>query len=152
MPTPQTLLTFALVSAGLMVIPGPSNLFLLAHGIGHGRRSAVAAMTGIETASAIRVLLAAAGLSAVLASSAVAFNFIRWAGVGYPTAQSRQAAVQTPLTAPVRLRARRAVVSVLAAGAPRGRVGAMCLAGLAGRWLGLGGGLPRRLPGVRLRR
>jgi threonine/homoserine/homoserine lactone efflux protein len=83
MPTQQTLLAFALVSAGIMVIPGPSNFFLLAHGIGHGRRSALAAMTGIEAASAIRVLLAAAGLSAVLASSAVAFNAIRWAGVAY---------------------------------------------------------------------
>src|SRR5215475_6319541 len=83
MPTPQTLLAFALVSAGIMIIPGPSNFFLLAHGIGHGRRSALAAMTGIETASAIRVLLTAAGLSAVLASSAVAFNAIRWAGVAY---------------------------------------------------------------------
>src|SRR2546430_3417382 len=30
--------------------------------------------------------------------------------------------------------------------------GARCLAGLAGRWLGLGGGLPRRRPAVRLRR
>jgi threonine/homoserine/homoserine lactone efflux protein len=85
MPTQQTLLTFALVSAGLMVIPGPSNLFLLAHGIGHGRRSALAAMTGIETAAAIRVLLAAAGLSAVLASSAAAFSLIRWVGVAYLT-------------------------------------------------------------------
>jgi threonine/homoserine/homoserine lactone efflux protein len=83
MPTSQTLLAFALVSAGIMVIPGPSNFFLLAHGIGHGRRSALAAMTGIETASALRVLLAAAGLSAVLAASAVAFNLIRWAGAAY---------------------------------------------------------------------
>jgi threonine/homoserine/homoserine lactone efflux protein len=83
MPTLKTLLAFALVSAGIMVIPGPSNFFLLAHGIGHGRRSALAAVIGIETASAIRVLLAAAGLSAVLASSAVAFNVIRWAGVAY---------------------------------------------------------------------
>ena len=49
MPTSQTVLAFALVSAGIMVIPGPSNFFLLAHGIGHGRRSALAAMTGIET-------------------------------------------------------------------------------------------------------
>ena len=83
MPTPQTLLTFALISAGIMIIPGPSNFFLLAHGIGHGRRSALAAMTGIETASALRVLLAAAGLSAVLAASAVTFNLIRWAGAAY---------------------------------------------------------------------
>ncbi|MGH3256663.1 MAG: LysE family translocator [Streptosporangiaceae bacterium] len=83
MPTQQTLLAFALVSAGIILIPGPSNFFLLAHGIGHGRRSALAAVTGIETASAIRVLLSAAGLSAVLASSAAAFNLIRWAGVAY---------------------------------------------------------------------
>ena len=83
MPTPQTLLAFALVSAVIMVVPGPSNFFLLAHGIGHGRRAALAAMTGIETASAIRILLTAAGLSALLASSAVAFNGIRWAGTAY---------------------------------------------------------------------
>jgi threonine/homoserine/homoserine lactone efflux protein len=83
MPTAQTLITFAIVSAGIMVIPGPSNFFLLAQGLGHGRRSALAAMAGIETASAIRVLVTAAGLSAVLASSAVAFNAIRWAGVAY---------------------------------------------------------------------
>jgi threonine/homoserine/homoserine lactone efflux protein len=66
-----------------MLVPGPSNLFLLAHGIGHGRRSALAATAGIETASAIRVLLAAAGLSALLASSAAAFSLIRWAGAAY---------------------------------------------------------------------
>jgi threonine/homoserine/homoserine lactone efflux protein len=83
MPTQSTLLAFALVSAGVMLIPGPSNFFLLAHGIGHGRRSALAAMAGIETASAIRVLLTAAGLSAVLASSAAAFGLIRWGGVAY---------------------------------------------------------------------
>ncbi|MGH3401974.1 MAG: LysE family translocator [Streptosporangiaceae bacterium] len=83
MPTQQTLLTFALISAGIMVIPEPSNFFLLAHGTGHGRRSALAAMTGIETASAIRVLLTAAGLSALLASSATALSLIRWAGVAY---------------------------------------------------------------------
>jgi threonine/homoserine/homoserine lactone efflux protein len=83
MPTQQTLITFAIVSVGIMVVPGPSNFFLLTHGVGHGRRSALAAMAGIETASAIRVLVTAAGLSAVLASSAVALNVIRWAGVGY---------------------------------------------------------------------
>jgi threonine/homoserine/homoserine lactone efflux protein len=82
-PTQETLIGFAIVSAGIMIIPGPSNFFLLAHGIGHGRRSALAAMTGIEAASAIRVLLTVAGLSAALASSAVAFSVIRWAGAAY---------------------------------------------------------------------
>lgn len=79
------MIAFALVSAAIMVIPGPSNLFLLVHGVGHGRRAALAAVIGVETASAIRVVLTAAGLSALLASSAVAFSLIRWAGVAYLT-------------------------------------------------------------------
>jgi threonine/homoserine/homoserine lactone efflux protein len=66
-----------------MVTPGPSNFFILAHGVGQGRRAAVRAVVGIETAAAIRVLLTAVGLSAVLASSALVFSAIRWAGVGY---------------------------------------------------------------------
>jgi threonine/homoserine/homoserine lactone efflux protein len=82
-PTAETLLAFAIVSAGLIVLPGPSNLFILAHGIGQGRRAARAAVLGIATASALRVLLACVGLSALLASSAVAFDVLRWAGVAY---------------------------------------------------------------------
>jgi threonine/homoserine/homoserine lactone efflux protein len=83
MPTHQTLVAFAVVSAGLMLVPGPSNFFLLAQGIGHGRRAALAAAAGIETASLLRVLLAASGLSAVLSTSAVALDVVRWAGAGY---------------------------------------------------------------------
>ena len=83
MPTQKTVVAFAIVSGGIMLIPGPSNFFLLAHGLSHGRKAAVAAMTGISAASALRVLMTALGLSAVLASSAVAYSIVRWAGVGY---------------------------------------------------------------------
>jgi threonine/homoserine/homoserine lactone efflux protein len=83
MPTAETLVGFTLVAAGLMVLPGPSNLFILAHGLGHGRRAALDAVVGIAAASAIRVALTAAGLSALLASSAIAFEVMRWLGVIY---------------------------------------------------------------------
>jgi threonine/homoserine/homoserine lactone efflux protein len=83
MPTTNTLLAFVLLSLGIVVIPGPSNLFILAQGIGRGRRCAMSALIGVETASATRVLLTAGGLSAVLASCAVAFAFVRWTGVAY---------------------------------------------------------------------
>ena len=66
-----------------MVVPGPANFFIVAQGTANGRARALAATAGIEFASAIRVLLTAAGLSAVLASSAVAFGLVRWAGVAY---------------------------------------------------------------------
>ena len=84
MPTTETLVGFALVAAGLMVLPGPSNVFILAHGIGHGHRAALDAVVGIA-ASAIRVALTAAGLAALLASSAIAFEVMRWLGVAYLT-------------------------------------------------------------------
>lgn len=83
MPTPHTLIAFALVSAGIMLLPGPSNFFLLAHGIAHGQRAALAAMTGIGVASALRVLLTAVGLSAILAASPIALGVVRWTGVLY---------------------------------------------------------------------
>jgi threonine/homoserine/homoserine lactone efflux protein len=82
-PTTETLVGFAIVAAGLMVLPGPSNVFILAHGIGHGHRAALDAVAGIAAASAIRVALTAAGLAALLASSAVAFQIMRWLGVAY---------------------------------------------------------------------
>lgn len=99
-PTQHTLLAFALVSLLITVIPGPSTLFVLAQGMTHGRRGAIAAMCGIEIACAIRVLAAAAGLAAVLASSAVAFDTIRWAGVAYLTYLGVQAFKSTPSQGP----------------------------------------------------
>jgi threonine/homoserine/homoserine lactone efflux protein len=83
MPSLHTLMTFALISLGVALIPGPSTLFLLSQGALHGRARALASVAGIEIASAIRVLATAAGLSALLASSAAAFATIRWVGVAY---------------------------------------------------------------------
>jgi threonine/homoserine/homoserine lactone efflux protein len=83
MPTFHTVIAFALVSAGLALIPGPSTFFLMSQGALHGRRRALASVAGIEIASAVRVLATAAGLSALLASSAAAFSAIRWVGVAY---------------------------------------------------------------------
>ena len=80
-PTTGTLVGFVIVAAGLMVLPGPSNVFILAHGIGHGHRAALDAVVGIAAASAIRVALTAAGLATLLASSAIAFQVMRWLGV-----------------------------------------------------------------------
>jgi threonine/homoserine/homoserine lactone efflux protein len=86
-----------------MVTPGPANFFILAHGVGQGRAAAVRAVAGIETAAAVRVLLTAVGLSVVLASSALAFSAIRWAGVGYflymAVRALRNSQARTPTTA-----------------------------------------------------
>jgi threonine/homoserine/homoserine lactone efflux protein len=83
MPSPATLLLFAAASVALVAVPGPNVLFVLARGIGGGRRAAVVSVLGVETATLCFVGSAAFGLTAVLASSAVAFALVRYAGAAY---------------------------------------------------------------------
>ena len=83
MPTTSTLLLFALASFALIVIPGPNMLYILTRGISEGRRSAVVSALGVETGLLVHIGAAAVGLSALLASSAAAFNVVRYLGAAY---------------------------------------------------------------------
>ena len=83
MPTFTTLVSFALATALLVAMPGPGMLFLLARGIGRGRRDALAAAVGVELASLVFVAATALGLTAVVASSATALSVVRYAGAAY---------------------------------------------------------------------
>jgi len=83
MPPAATLLVFAAASVALVAVPGPNVLFVLARGIGGGRRAAVVSVLGVETATLCFVASAAFGLTAVLASSALAFAVVRYAGAAY---------------------------------------------------------------------
>lgn len=83
MPSAATLLLFAAASVALVAVPGPNVLFVLARGIGGGRRAAVVSVLGVETATLCFVACAAFGLTALLVSSAVAFTVVRYAGAAY---------------------------------------------------------------------
>jgi threonine/homoserine/homoserine lactone efflux protein len=83
MPSAATLMLFAVASVALVAVPGPNVLFVLARGIGGGRRAAVVSVLGVETATLCFVASAAFGLTAVLASSALAFTVVRYAGAAY---------------------------------------------------------------------
>lgn len=83
MPTINTLLLFTAISAGVIVVPGPSNMFILTRGITRGRSYAFAATLGVAVASALRVILAITGLAALVAASPIALTVVEWAGVAY---------------------------------------------------------------------
>jgi threonine/homoserine/homoserine lactone efflux protein len=83
MPSVETLAVFAGVSFLLVATPGPGVLYIVGRSVDQGRRAGVASMLGIEAAEALYVLAAAAGLSALLASSATAFDAVRYAGAAY---------------------------------------------------------------------
>lgn len=67
----------------LNISPGPDIALILGHTVKGGARAGTAAMLGIWTGAFGHVLLAALGLSAVIAASATAFSVVKWAGVGY---------------------------------------------------------------------
>ena len=83
MPDGSTLAAFAAAAFVLVAIPGPNMLYLLARSISEGRRAGVVSALGIETGTLVHITAAAAGLSALLASSATAFALVKYAGAAY---------------------------------------------------------------------
>ncbi|WP_199616265.1 LysE family translocator [Paenibacillus alkalitolerans] len=78
-----TLGTFAAVVLGLFLIPGPAVLLTVTRALQSGHKAGIMAGLGIATGDLIHTLFAAAGLSAILMTSALAFNFVKFAGVAY---------------------------------------------------------------------
>lgn len=83
MPDPTTLIVFAGAALALLVVPGPSVLYIVTRGIHQGRGAALVSVVGITTATLIHTAFAAVGLSALLASSATAFTVLKLAGSAY---------------------------------------------------------------------
>jgi hypothetical protein len=74
MPALSTVTLFLLAALGLLLIPGPSVLYILTHSAAQGRRAGLASVGGIELASLTHAVAATLGLSALLLTSALAFD------------------------------------------------------------------------------
>jgi threonine/homoserine/homoserine lactone efflux protein len=83
MPELSTLALFATSAAALVLIPGPNLIYIVTRSVESGRRAGLASMLGVETGTVVHVAAAACGLSTLIASSAVAYEVVRWAGVAY---------------------------------------------------------------------
>jgi threonine/homoserine/homoserine lactone efflux protein len=82
-PSASTFALFALAALALIAIPGPNMLFVAAQSMSGGRRTGVAAAAGLLTGTLIYVVAAAVGVAALIASSALAFDALRYAGAAY---------------------------------------------------------------------
>ena len=83
MVEPSLLLTFALTSLLLTVIPGPNIAFIVANSLGQGTRAGLLTVAGTSSAGALLLVVAGAGLTAVLTAVAGWADWIRWLGVAY---------------------------------------------------------------------
>lgn len=80
---PTTFGIFFVAALTLAVIPGPGMLYVLARTVRGGRREGVLSTLGTGVAGLLHTLAAALGVSALLATSAVAFAVIKWLGAAY---------------------------------------------------------------------
>jgi threonine/homoserine/homoserine lactone efflux protein len=83
MPDPSHLLLFVGAALLLLVVPGPSVLYVVTQSVSHGRRAGIASVAGITTGTLVHIAAATVGLSALLASSAVAFDVVKYLGAAY---------------------------------------------------------------------
>ena len=83
MPSPEVFAAFAVASLALLIVPGPSVLYIVTRSMDQGRAAGLVSVLGIHTGSIVHVAAAALGLSAILASSALSFGIVKYAGAAY---------------------------------------------------------------------
>jgi threonine/homoserine/homoserine lactone efflux protein len=74
---------FIVAALALLLVPGPAVLYITARSASQGRMAGLVSVLAIETANFTQVVAAALGLAAILYSSAMAFNVVKYLGAAY---------------------------------------------------------------------
>ncbi len=107
MPPPDHVLAFALTAFAIIVVPGPSVLFVISRGVSLGRRAAIATVVGNCLGVYVQVIAVAVGIGSIVERSITVFTAIKLAGAAYLVYLGVQA-----------FRHRRSLAGALAAGPP----------------------------------
>jgi threonine/homoserine/homoserine lactone efflux protein len=83
MPTWEALVTFIIASLVLIAIPGPSVMFSVGRSLALGKKFGVLTVLGNAMGTFVWIVLVAVGLGAVIASSEIAYQVIRYGGAAY---------------------------------------------------------------------
>src|SRR5262245_66017495 len=75
-----TLITFLVASVAIIIAPGPAQALVLTRTIGEGKAAGAMTAVGLNVGTLAHAFAAALGLSAILATSAVAFGVVKYAG------------------------------------------------------------------------
>jgi threonine/homoserine/homoserine lactone efflux protein len=82
-PSATSIGLFVVAATVLLLTPGPAVLYVVARSVEQGRTAGLVSVLGITTGTLVHVLASTLGLSALLASSALAFGLVKYAGAGY---------------------------------------------------------------------
>ncbi len=83
MPDATALTLFFGASLALVLVPGPAVLYIVTRSISQGRTAGILSVIGIGIGNLFHVVAAGLGVSAILMSSAVAFQVVKLLGAAY---------------------------------------------------------------------
>jgi threonine/homoserine/homoserine lactone efflux protein len=83
LPDPSRLATFAVAALALNLTPGADMTFVTFSAARNGVRGGVAAALGAGAGSLVHLFAAVVGLSAIIATSQLAFTMLKWVGAAY---------------------------------------------------------------------
>jgi len=83
MPDIKSLSIFIAAAAILLITPGPAVLYIVTRSIHQGRAAGIISVLGIAAGTLFHVAFAAFGISAILLSSSLAFNIVKYTGAAY---------------------------------------------------------------------
>jgi len=79
-----SILPFFITTALILVfMPGPNTLYVVNRSIHQGRKAGIVSSLGIHVGTLVHISAAAFGMSALLLSSALAFNTVKYLGAAY---------------------------------------------------------------------
>lgn len=83
MPQLTNLSLFITASLALLLTPGPAVMYIVTRSVDQGRKAGFVSVLGIEVGTLFHIAAAALGLSAILASSALLFDVVKYLGAAY---------------------------------------------------------------------
>jgi threonine/homoserine/homoserine lactone efflux protein len=78
-----TLIAYLTASIAIILAPGPAQALVLARTLSEGKKAGVMTAVGLNVGTIAHTVAAALGLSAILATSALAFALVKYLGAAY---------------------------------------------------------------------
>jgi RhtB (resistance to homoserine/threonine) family protein len=79
----STLLAYITACTAIILAPGPAQALVLARTLSDGRKAGLMTALGLNVGTLFHSITAALGLSAILATSALAFSVVKYIGAAY---------------------------------------------------------------------
>ena len=77
------ILIFALAALVLVITPGPNMIYLISRSLTQGKRAGLISLTGVITGFVFHIVMASAGLTAILFAVPLAYLILKVLGIGY---------------------------------------------------------------------